>query len=479
MGKSGLLTLALVLALCGEAKAQPAGPGYVLTLSSLGAAHVDMEMPLAPTSLYMMTAASGDPENGFAPFVQNLALACGGKPLSLTRQGAAWKIAGTASGRCQAHYDVDLSFANRHWPPGNEQAAFTDGKGAFAVSKALFIESDLPGERRLEIRKAKSFQLETPWTADADGIFHFQRDDILRDLIAWGDLAAGETSNGLFHATIVTFGILRDEQPQIKSVVDKVSAQYNAIFPGGEPASFLVVLIPGSQDDGEAYTHGFASTMRAPLRPDEKIVWANTIAHEIFHHWCGQTIRMDGTDLEWFKEGVPEYNANLALIRTGLISPEEFLHKAANMVGQYEYFQASGLFKDVTMLTAGAQKGPDRFGVYAAGWVMAFTMDQDIRAASGGGKTLDDLMRLLLVQTRSQPLTVPMLLEAVESLAGHEARTRIEQAISSRVSIQPEQQLEAMGLHVDGQSYQDEYFIHADPDATPAALTLRRRWANF
>ena len=208
---------------------------------------------------------------------------------------------------------------------------------------------------------------------------------MLRDLIAFGDLTADKTTTGIFRATIVTFGSLRAQQARGKQVVEKVSAQYNAIFPDTEAADFLVVLIPGGQDDGEAYTHGFASTMRAPLRPDEKIVWANTIAHEIFHHWAGQTIRMD-TELEWFKEGFAEYNANLALIRAGEISPEDFLHKAANMIGQYEYFLSSGLFKDVTMLTAGQQKGPDRFGVYAAGWVMAFAMDQQIRTASGSGR---------------------------------------------------------------------------------------------
>ncbi len=424
----------------------------------------------------MMTAASGDPQNGFAPFVKNLSLECGGKPVALTRQGASWKVTGT--GACRAHYDVDLSFATSHWPPGNEQAAFTDGKGMFAVSKALFIESDLPDERSLQIRKPADWRLETPWAADARGIYHFQRDDILRDLIAFGDLTADTTDAGIFRATIVTFGILRTQQPEVKEIVEKASAQYNAIFPDTEPASFLVVLIPGGQDDGEAYTHGFASTMRVPLRPDEKIVWANTIAHEIFHHWAGQSIRM-GTELEWFKEGFAEYNANLALIRVGEISREDFLHKVANMIGQYEYFLSSGLFKDVTLLTAGEQKGPDRFGVYAAGWVMAFAMDQEIRAHSSGAKNLGDLERLLLDQTRSQNLTVPMLLDAIESLAGPEARAQIDHAISSRDSIHPEQWLEAMGFHVDGQSYQDEYFIHADPDAAPAALALRRQWANF
>jgi len=467
---------ALALMLCGQARAQEAGPEYVLTLSSLASVHVDLDLPSAPSSLYMMTDASGDSENGFAPFVKNLTLQCGGKPVALRRQGASWKVAGT--GGCRAHYDVDLSFATQHWPPGNEQAAFTDGKGMFAVSKALFIESDLSGERSLKIHKPAVWQLKTPWAADPHGVFHFQRDEILQDLIAFGDLTSDTTAAGVFRVTIVTFGILRAQQLAVKEIVDKVSAQYNAIFPDTEPASFLVVLIPGGQDDGEAYSHGFASTMHAPLRPDEKIVWANTIAHEIFHHWNGKTIHMD-TELEWFKEGFTEYNANLALIRAGEIGPADFLQKAATMIGQYEYFMFSGLFKDVTLLSAGQQKGPYRFGVYAAGWVMGFATDQEIRTATDGAKTLDDLMRLLLTETHDRPLTEAIYLQAVESLAGAQARARIEHAISTRDSIHPEQWLEAMGMHVDGQSYQAEYYIHPDPNASPAALARRYQWANF
>ncbi len=479
MGRTSAFLAVLTIALCGVAQGQtPEGPSYLLTLASLANVHVELDLPSAPGSLYMMTAASGDPQNGFAPFVKNLSLQCGGKAVALNRQGAVWKVEGASAAPCHASYDVDLSFATRHWPPGNEQAAFTDGKGMFAVSKALFLESDLAGERRLQIRMSRDWQLQTPWIADAHGVFHFARDDMLRDMIAFGELTADKSDAGVFRVTLVTFGSLRAQQPEVKAVIDKVAARYNGIFPDTEPASFLVVLIPGSQDDGEAYSHGFASTMRAPLRPDEKIVWANTIAHEMFHHWCGQTIRMD-TDLEWFKEGFTEYNANLALVRDGEIGPADFSQKAATMIGQYEYFLASGLFKDVTLLTAGQNKGPDRFGVYAAGWVIAFATDQEIRAANGGRKDLSDLMRLLLDETKTTPLTMPVLMQAVESLAGAPARARIEHAITSRDSLRPENYLEAMGLHIDGQTYQDEFYVHPDPAASREQLALRRQWANF
>ena len=168
--KAFLAALTVGLALCGQAHSQPIGPSYVLTLSSLASVHVDLDLPSAPATLYMMTAASGA-EDGFAPFIKNLSMQCSGRSLSLTRQGAVWKMGGTSTAPCRIRYDVDLSIATRHWDVGNEQAAFTDGQGMFAVSKALFVESDLPGERRLQIRKPAAWQLQTPWAADAHGIF--------------------------------------------------------------------------------------------------------------------------------------------------------------------------------------------------------------------------------------------------------------------------------------------------------------------
>ena len=83
------------------------------------------------------------------------------------------ELENTGTGACHAHYDVDLGFATSHWPPGNEQAAFTDGKGMFAVSKALFVESDLPGESSLEIRKPADWKFETPWAVDVRGDLSF------------------------------------------------------------------------------------------------------------------------------------------------------------------------------------------------------------------------------------------------------------------------------------------------------------------
>ena len=457
---------------------------YDVTLNTLTSASVTVQLPEAPGSFYMSTAATGK-DDGFASYVRDFTIDIGAQHLTPVRSGAVWKLDTASKSPATAHYTVDLTFTQQRWEVGNEQAGFTDGKGTFVVSKALFLESDLPGFRTVAFHLQPGWKLLTPWHASAAATYSFPRDEVLGDLLAFGDLTSSSTTSGAFRATIVTFGAFKSQQLQIASVVNAVTAQFNNVFPGTAPVDYLVVLIPGAEVDGEAYAHGFASTDAAPLRMDEKIVWANGIAHEMFHYWCGRQIHADtGSDgrdtrLEWFTEGFTEYHANMALIRSHQTSVADFLQKVATNVGQYQYFLVSGLFNGVTIEKAGARKGSYRFGVYSSGWVMAFVLDQELRAATHGKKNLETLMRALLLRTSSQPLTLDILLDTVESIGGKPLRNLLAHAIDSRDSVQPERYLEALGLHTVGQSYQAEFYLHLNPTASPAQTQLRRTWAGF
>jgi predicted metalloprotease with PDZ domain len=177
--------------------------------------------------------------------------------------------------------------------------------------------------------------------------------------------------------------------------------------------------------------------------------------------------------------GFTEYFANLALIRTGLVTEEDFLHKVAVNVGQYEYFLNSSLFNGVTMRDAGKKKGRYRFGVYASGWIVAFVLDQEIRRHSDNQKSLADLLRLLLESPQHANLTVPMVLDAIQQFAGLEPRKLVESAISTRESIHPDRYLVELGFDVAGQSYQDEYYIKKNENASPEQLSRRKAWTGF
>jgi predicted metalloprotease with PDZ domain len=166
-------------------------------------------------------------------------------------------------------------------------------------------------------------------------------------------------------------------------------------------------------------------------------------------------------------------------MRTGQISREDFLHKVAANIGQYEYFLASGLFNGVPIRKAGEKKGRNRFGVYASGWVIAFVLDQEIRRNTRERKSLIDLMRRLLEDPDKGNLTMTIVLKAVQEIGGPETRALIEKGISERVSLDPERYLADMGFDVAGQSYQDEFYVHVNATASTEQKRLRLGWAGF
>jgi predicted metalloprotease with PDZ domain len=472
---------ALAVLLCVTARAQGDAATdirYDVALDDLAAVGVSIELPARPDRFYMMTGGSGS-DDGFAGYVRNLTLTCGSRAVALTRNGAEWHAAADGeSGACRATYSVDLGFTRVPWGVGNEQAGYSDGRGTFVVSKAVLIETTLPGKRRVRLHSRPAWQVVTPWSPDENGTFGFERDEFLLDLLAFGDLRVSHANGANFRAHLVTFDESAASARDAAQLLQAVTNVYAGIFPGAPATDYLVVLIPGAQADGEAYAHGFASALVLPLDPQERIVWGDTIAHEIFHYWCGGLIHArDHAEMEWFTEGFTEYFANLALMRSGQVAATEFLQKVAISVGQYEYFLNSGLFRDVTIATAGQNKGANRFGVYSAGWVMAFVLDQDIRAASGGQRSLESLMRVLL--ERAEPLTTAMLLESVAEIGGEDARRRLQAAITTREPVAVAGYFARLGLKIAGEDYAGEYYLHVDTAAGTEALQRRKAWAGF
>ncbi|HUK87968.1 MAG TPA: M1 family aminopeptidase [Terriglobales bacterium] len=450
---------------------------YDIELQQLNSVSVSLAVPFAPERLYMSTGGTGS-NDGFAGFVRDLRATCGDQAIVYTRAGAEWLSPSAATGPCTISYRVDLSFTRAKWEAGNEQAGYADGRGVFLSSKAVFIETPLSGRRTVRFHVKPGWRFVSPWTGTADGTLDFGREGMLQDIFAFGDLDEHSSSTALFRTRLVTFGALRKDTVEVGRMLDRVTRIYSGIFPETPSSSYVVVLLPGDEADGESYANGFASTLRPPLKGDDKIVWADTIAHEIFHHWCGGLIKTeDHGEMEWFTEGFTEYFANLALIRSHEISTADFLQKVAINIGQYEYFLNSSLFRDVTIEKAGQQKGRNRFGVYASGWVMAFVLDQEIRKKSGGAKSLEDVMREALKRSH-QSLTPTALLEIVAQVGAPEIAELIHRGISTRESIQPESYLPALGLTIIGQDYQGEYYVHLD-NSNAGNRKRRSAWAGF
>lgn len=447
---------------------------YRVDLTQADRIGVTVESRTTPSRLYMQTGGSGSPD-GFVPFVKDLQAASGGAVVRLERTGAEWKIAGPADRPVTITYNLDLSFTRAPWPAGNEQAGYSDGDATYLVTKALFLESDLPGERTIAFKLPTGKRLAIPWTPKGPGEFVVQPGEMLQDSLVYGNITPEKFSGGRFHVEVVLLGQLASQTKDVGTIAVRVAEQLTKVFPVDHDTSYLITLIPGKDADGEAFPSSFASTMKAPLRREERIVWANTIAHEVMHHWLGHTLKpVNGEETAWLTEGFSEYFANLALARTGIVPPEDFLQLVSVRLAQYEYFFASPLFSKVTLRDAGTRKSSYRFGVYSGGWAIAFVADQELRAS---GKTLEDVIRTLLARP-DHNLTFEGFLAALKEVGGDALAQKITHALTTRDALDVDAYLAAVGIGASGQTYAAEKFIYRDKP-NPAADRKRRAWAGF
>lgn len=190
--------------------------------------------------------------------------------------------------------------------------------------------------------------------------------------------------------------------PQLMDWAARLQKFYGEFF-DQRPASFGVFartnrLNPGS---GIGLTDSFAFTFseKTPLSDLESL-----LAHEMVHAWINSLgDSMDaagGLGLSWFGEGLAVHYQRMLPYRAGLISRQAFLDDLNSTAGRY-YTNAligtpndriaDGFWKDTRI----------RVLPYDRGSLYFASVDAQIRAASGGKHSLDDLVRRMLAERRA------------------------------------------------------------------------------
>jgi predicted metalloprotease with PDZ domain len=135
-------------------------------------------------------------------------------------------------------------------------------------------------------------------------------------------------------------------------------------------------------------------------------------AHELFHAWNARRLRpaeLMPYDLEheqrarslWITEGLTEYYAHRALRAAGLWSRTHFFERLNEQVTRAVISAERGLSIEEEAELAWqspdeAAADPDAY--YARGHLVALALDAEIRVASDGKHSLDDVVRALLAQ---------------------------------------------------------------------------------
>lgn len=370
------------------------------TAESFPDAEIEARLHIADGAVRMSSlwATFFEDPRGWASFIRDLtALDADGRHLSVeTVPHYGWRIGDGYSGPVTLRYRVDFSFANERWPAGNEQVALRVGESLYTTGLPLFIHA--PETRMIEItiRVPPAWNVTTSWSRVSGDVYRIaDLNRLLRNTVVIGRFHQETLAHGEFELRMALLGEIAGSADLVRETFRKILDRFLGLFGDRGAAHFTVVVIPGP-NDGEAYFDSFASSQPEPPTLDDRLIWANSLAHELFHYWNGKRINSEWenrAERQWFSEGFSEYYANRALLETGAIDEDTYRRVLSQYLTVHLIFARNPHFSEVSIKDAGRRKWPNRPGVYDSGVAVAFCLDGLIREKTSGARTLDDFMR--------------------------------------------------------------------------------------
>ncbi|HEX4461954.1 MAG TPA: PDZ domain-containing protein, partial [Polyangia bacterium] len=193
------------------------------------------------------------------------------------------------------------------------------------------------------------------------------------------------------------------------------------------------------------------------------------ISHEFFHLWNVKRIhpevlgpfdyqREAYTRCLWVMEGITSYYDRHILVRAGLQKPDKYLDKLAEEIGKIaaipgrkrQSLEESSYDAWIKLYRPDENSVNSTISYYLKGGAVAILLDLEIRSRTAGGKSLDDLMRLLWQRFGQRNVGFPD--DAVQALAdeasGLDLEAFFERHVRGRDELEVERLLATAGLTI-------------------------------
>lgn len=340
---------------------------------------------------------------------------------------ASWRCAPCA-GPLRLRYEVygfDLSV----------RGAYLDAQLAFFNGTSVFVR--VHGHEQaacsVEIDGAAvppSWRVATALTADAVDAAGFGRyrahdyDELIDHPVACGDFAQTQFSAGAVPHTVALFGRHQADLTRLARDLQTLCAHHIDFFgtPAPMPHYVFIVLVVGEGYGGlehRASTALLCSRSSLPRVGEVEVSdgyreFLGLCSHEYFHTWQVKRIKPAAflpydltreayTRSLWAFEGITSYYDDLALVRTGLITPAAYLELLAQTVtrvlrapGRLRQTLAESSFDAwIKFYRPDENTANAVVSYYAKGALVALALDLHLRRMTDARVSLDDVMRAL------------------------------------------------------------------------------------
>ncbi|PNU03469.1 peptidase M61 [Novosphingobium guangzhouense] len=216
--------------------------------------------------------------------------------------------------------------------------------------------------------------------------------------------------------------------------------RYYGTFFGYAPPSFGVFGRTNQRNPGSGIglTDSFAFTFNDTSKPAEL---RSLLAHEMLHAWVNSLeASMDaagGLDRSWFGEGLAVHYQRLLPYRAGLITAEDFLSDLNETAARY-YTNIKINVPNADIPAGFWRDTRIRVLPYDRGSLYFAATDAAIRRASGGKRSLDDLVRTMLAERRAgRPMDEALYRRLLKADLGDAGIAAFEAMLRGQVVLPP------------------------------------------
>lgn len=204
------------------------------------------------------------------------------------------------------------------------------------------------------------------------------------------------------------------------------------------PYQGIIVPVPMKREDFAAFAYetNFMALLPNTVDSSNALSLKHTLAHEIFHSWNRSARVMRGStgfDL-YFTEGFTDYFARKILLKTGLITFQEYLQHYNKSIWNY-YTSEYKNIKSASFGSSGSYTHPKERVAYWKGDILAHNWNAEIEQRSNGIYSFDDVMQQLLISPAL--ITAESFAQAMKPYIGRDVMPEIEHVMRDGGDIEP------------------------------------------
>jgi predicted metalloprotease with PDZ domain len=464
------------------------------TIGNVAAPRIDLQMPVWTPGSYLVRE--------FGKNVQDFeARGANGDRLNWQKTDkSTWRVeAGASSDRPKTIsvsyrvYANELTVRTSHLDSSH---AYFNGASVFMYVKDT---TNLP--LKLKIDAPEGWRVTTPLGLEpgADGFYSSPNYDVLVD----SPTEVGKhqllefTARGKTHR-IAIWGEAAYDPARLKDEFAKIVEEGARMF-GGLPYDHYTFILHIQPEIGGGLEHLNSTTCQTTPRAfTTRRSYRNflgLVSHEYFHLWNVKRIRPlalgpfdyqreNYTRALWVSEGITDYYGEQLLRRAGLISTQEYLEGIANNIlsyestpGRLEQTAESASFDSwIKFYRPDENSINTAMSYYLRGDLLGWLLDFEIRTRTGGARSLDDVMRLLL---ENYGLPKPGFADAglkaaFEKVAGGDLTDFFKRYVNGNEEIDFDAYLNKAGLRL-SRGYRPDTFGAGSKSDKPGTLGLRTR----